>query len=47
MAFIITTLVGVPISVIDLIREVLQLLATLTEINQRINGIGLGSTGRE
>ena len=35
------------IVVINLIEEVSWLLATLTEINQRIDGIGLGSTGRE
>ena len=30
-------------SVTDLIGEVLRLLAILTEISQRINGIGLGA----
>ena len=29
-------------SIIDFIGEVLQLLATLTKISQKINGIGLG-----
>ena len=30
-------------SIADLIGEVLWLLVTLTKINQRINGIGLGA----